>query len=108
MDANTLRNEIKSRFPKNEFTVRTGSSAGANYITVTLRKPHKPVYENDGACSHSLSIYGFDDDVTSGRYNNGRRLTTYGWKLLSEVAGLIRPLAGSNTFVTLCVEIKEG
>ena len=106
MAANTLRSELKTRFPKEVFTVRTGASAGASYITVTLRNPKQPVYEA-GSGYHTLSIYGFDDAVVSGRYNNGRRLTVYGWNLLAQVAEFIRPLAQHSVFVTLAVDIKE-
>lgn len=106
MDTNTLRSELKTRFPKEVFTVRTGASAGASYITVTLRNPKQPVYEA-GSGYHALSIYGFDDAVVSGRYNNGRRLTVYGWNLLAQVAEFIRPLAQHSVFVTLAVDIKE-
>lgn len=107
MDAQTLRNELKERFPNEAFTVRTGASAGASYITATLRKAKKPVYES-GVQTHTLSLYGFDDEVTSGRYNNGRRLTPYGWDLLSQVSEILRPLKLRSTFVDLCVDIKEG
>lgn len=105
MDTQTLKETLKRNYPKAQFTVRNGASAGASYITVTLRKCFLPVFEN-GSTWHTLSIYGFDDAVTSGRYNNGKQLTYYGWELLAKVADLIRPLAGPSTFVTLNVDIK--
>ncbi len=106
MDTQALKDALKANFPGSTFTVRKGASAGASYITVTLRKSFVPVFEN-GAKRHTLSIYGFDDAVTSGRYNNGQRLTYAGWNLLAQVADWIRPLAGPTTFVTLNVDLQE-